>query len=292
MMSDKQKVFIFGEVLFDCFPTGEQVLGGAPFNVAWHLQALGNQPQFISRVGADELGNKILTAMDNWGMNTASVQRDQVNPTGRVEVEVINNDPHYTITPDCAYDFINASDISSLPANSILYHGSLGLRNAVSRETFRQLANSSDLSIFLDVNLRSPWWQKEEVYDWMKQARWVKLNEDEMRLLDFSSTNIQLEMAKLQAQFNLEQLIVTRGEEGALVRTRDGILHQVKPEPAKQIVDTVGAGDAFTAIYIHGLISSWKVSDSLNIAQQFASQVIGLRGATSTDPAFYQGFKD
>ncbi len=132
MTNSKPKVFVFGEVLFDCFPTGEQVLGGAPFNVAWHLQALGNQPHFISRVGDDELGKKILHAMDDWGMDTTTTQLDPVNPTGQVEIKLINNEPHYTITPGCAYDFIGASDLGNISASGILYHGTLGLRNTVS----------------------------------------------------------------------------------------------------------------------------------------------------------------
>lgn len=292
MTNSTSKVFIFGEVLFDCFPTGEQVLGGAPFNVAWHLQALGDQPHFISRVGEDELGKKILHAMDNWGMDTITIQLDPVNPTGQVEIKLINNEPHYTITPGCAYDFIDAANIKNLSASGILYHGSLGLRNTESRDAFRQLASTPELSIFLDVNLRSPWWQKEEVYDWLEQARWVKLNEDELHLLGFTSTNIKEAMTTLQSRFNLEQLIVTRGEQGALILTSEGKFHHQAPEPVKQLIDTVGAGDAFSAIFIHGLLSNWSVSDTLKFAQHFASKVIGLRGATSTDSGFYQGFID
>lgn len=291
-MNSKTSVFVFGEVLFDCFPTGEQVLGGAPFNVAWHLQALGNQPQFISRVGEDELGKNILSAMASWGMDTTTVQLDPIHPTGQVEVKLVNDEPDYIITPDCAYDFIDASSIKNQPASGILYHGSLGLRHSVSRNAFKQLANTAELSVFLDVNLRSPWWQKDEVTAWLEQARWVKLNEAELHLLGYSSTDIKQEMTKLQSRFNLEQLIVTRGEHGALILASDGtFLHQI-PEPVKQLIDTVGAGDAFSAIFIHGLLSAWSVPDTLRFAQQFASKVIGLRGATSTDPAFYQDFID
>ncbi len=291
-MSDQTQVFVFGEVLFDCFPTGEQVLGGAPFNVAWHLQALGNQPAFISSVGDDKSGKQILAAMRDWGMDTTSVQIDSMHPTGQVEVKVIEGEPDYTITSDCAYDFINTDALKTTPTSGILYHGTLGLRQTVSRKAFIQLAKQPDLSIFLDVNLRSPWWQTDDVYGWMEQASWVKLNQDELQQLGFGSATLKQAMIEIQSRFNLQQLIVTRGEKGALVLSGNGEFHSVVPEPVKTIVDTVGAGDAFSAIFIHGLVSGWTVSDTLTVAQQFASQVIGLRGATSTDPAFYQDFID
>ncbi len=291
-MSEQTQVFVFGEVLFDCFPTGEQVLGGAPFNVAWHLQALGNQPAFISSVGNDKSGKQILTAMRDWGMDTTNIQIDTLRPTGQVEVKVIEGEPDYTITSDCAYDFINTDALKTIPTSGILYHGTLGLRQPVSRESFMQLAKQPDLSIFLDVNLRSPWWKTDDVYGWMEQASWVKLNQDELQQLGFGSATLKQAMIEIQARFNLQQLIVTRGEEGALVLSDNGEFHSVVPEPVKTVVDTVGAGDAFSAIFIHGLVSGWTVSDTLTVAQQFASQVIGLRGATSTDPAFYQNFID
>lgn len=291
MANDDTKVFIFGEVLFDCFPTGEKILGGAPFNVAWHLQALGNNPRFISSIGEDNLGQKILSAMDEWGMDTGLVQRDPAHPTGQVQISIIDGEPQYTISPDCAYDFIDGKAISNLNSGGILYHGSLGLRNAVSRQAFTQLMmQNPQLSVFLDVNLRAPWWQKEDIYTWMKHARWVKLNQDELRLLGFSDPDITQAMTNLQTQFQIEQLIVTRGEQGALLGTNDGMFHTIKPAVVSDVVDTVGAGDAFTAIFIHGLLASWPVVDILDIAQRFAGKIIMQRGATPADIEFYQDF--
>lgn len=291
MANDNAKVFIFGEVLFDCFPTGEKVLGGAPFNVAWHLQALGNSPHFISSVGQDDLGHKILSAMGEWGMDTGLVQRDPKHPTGQVQISIIEGEPQYIISPDCAYDFIAPKAINNPYSGGILYHGSLGLRHAVSRQAFTQLMiKNPQLSVFLDVNLRAPWWQKDDVYTWMKHARWVKLNQDELRLLGFSDPDIREAMTNLQTQFQIEQLIVTRGEQGALLGTNDGVFHTIKPAVVNDVVDTVGAGDAFTAIFIHGLLASWPIVDILDIAQRFAGKVIMLRGATPAEIEFYQDF--
>ncbi len=290
-MNNKHQPVIFGEVLFDCFPGGEQVLGGAPFNVAWHLQAFGDQPQLISRVGDDALGNEIINAMQQWGLDTSSVQIDHQHQTGRVDIELIDDEPHYTITPDCAYDFIDAAAINHSDAGGILYHGSLALRNTTTRKAFEKLATNPDLSIFLDVNLRAPWYKPEELINWLTQARWAKLNQHELHQLGFASGDMQQDMAQCQDKHALELLIVTRGEAGAIVRNQDGELHSVTPPVSQQFVDTVGAGDAFTAVFLHGLISNWPLTRTLDAAQQFASAVVGLRGATSNNPEFYRAFK-
>lgn len=289
-MTHKIKPVIFGEVLFDCFPDGVEVLGGAPFNVAWHLQALGDQPYFISGVGEDDLGKQIIIAMKAWGMDITSVQIDAQHCSGRVDVKLIENEPQYEITPDCAYDFIDAREVSVPEGRGILYHGTLGLRNTTSRDAFEKLAGNPEYSIFLDVNLRSPYWHKNEVSNWLQQATWVKLNHDELRQLGSATGDDQRDMSEFQEKYNLDQLILTRGEEGAMVRNREGVFFSVKPALVQQFVDTVGAGDAFTAVYLHGLIASWPLMETLNAAQQFASRVVGMRGATSSDPEFYRNF--
>jgi len=289
-MKTNTPVLVFGEALFDCFPGGEQVLGGAPFNVAWHLQALGDQPIFISRIGNDELGRKLLSALHDWGMDTQAIQIDPVHQTGQVEVNLIENEPHYTITPHCAYDFISAEGVENLPDSRILYHGTLGLRNGISRDCLARIAQRPDLSVFLDVNLRSPWWQQQEVFDWLEQACWAKLNEDELQQLGFVSADIYESMHKLQTQFQLEQLIVTQGAKGAIVLAADGGVYQETAVPVNRIVDTVGAGDGFSALFIHGLRAGWPIAKTLTVAQEFAAKVISLRGATTTKPGFYREF--
>ena len=130
-MRNQTAPVIFGEVLYDCFPDGSQVLGGAPFNVAWHCQAFGLQPLFISRVGNDSPGEKVVAAMQNWGMNTEGLQIDSDHATGRVNVSFNNNEPSYDIVENSAWDFLNSQALPELNKDSILYHGSLALRNPV-----------------------------------------------------------------------------------------------------------------------------------------------------------------
>ncbi|SFJ97693.1 carbohydrate kinase family protein [Methylophaga sulfidovorans] len=287
-MKSSTKLTIFGEALFDCFPTGENVLGGAPFNVAWHLQALGDAPLFISRVGKDELGDIILSEMTNWGMTTKAIQQDSKHQTGRVDIRIENDEPIYTFAEDNAWDFIDLAEVPTEDISGFFYHGSLVARREIAKKTLEKLTENPSLDIFVDVNLRSPWWEKETVYHWLEQARWVKLNESELYELGFHSADLHQDMTRMHTHFHLDQLIVTRGEKGAIVRDTDGAFHQVAPPQHEQVVDTVGAGDAFTAMYIHGLLAGWKIEDTLEKAQAFASRVVKHRGAVSKDPDFYK----
>jgi fructokinase len=289
-MSQQSALAIFGEVLFDCFPDGERKLGGAPFNVAWHLQAFGDHPVFISRVGNDESGQQIRNAMENWQLSTEGLQTDNEHRTGEVQVSLQGSEPSYDIRADRAYDFIQTAELPGLRNDAIVYHGSLALRNSVSKDAFEFLTRPKSVSVFMDVNLRTPWWNKEDIYKCLERAKWCKLNHLELNELGFNSADLQQDMTRMQTHFQLEQLIVTRGEEGGIVRCNDGTFYEQKRVVAEQLVDTVGAGDAFSAMYIHGLLAGWPVQKILLNAQHFASKVIGLRGAVSEDPAFYSEF--
>ncbi|WP_319380223.1 PfkB family carbohydrate kinase [Thiomicrorhabdus sp.] len=279
-------VTIFGEVLFDCFPNGERVLGGAPFNICWHLQALGDHPVFLSRIGRDSLGEAIRKRAEAWGISTQNIQTDDVHPTGKVEVTLIDKEPHYEITPDSAYDFISGDETVLPRSGGILYHGSLALRSHYAREQFEKILAAGDWSIFLDVNLRAPWWEKEVLFRWLRRARWIKLNMDELRQLGFAGPDVQAAMQAFRKRFACEQLIVTQGAEGVAILTPQGFYRQT-PKALGRFVDTVGAGDAFTAVYIHGLLRNWPLKKILEQAQSFAGRVIGLRGATCDNVDFY-----
>ncbi|WP_417509387.1 carbohydrate kinase family protein [Methylophaga sp.] len=287
-MTSSSNLTLFGEALFDCFPTGENVLGGAPFNVAWHLHALGDSPVFISRVGNDDLGKTILSEMDSWGMNTQAIQIDDQHQTGRVDITIKDDEPSYIFAEDSAWDFIELGESASQALSGFFYHGTLVARHETSYKTLEKLTENPSLDIFVDVNLRSPWWQKEVVYHWLEQARWVKLNESELYELGFQSADLYQDMTRMHTHFHLDQLIVTRGEKGAIVRDTDGEFHEVAPTQHEQVIDTVGAGDAFTAMYIHGLLADWSIETTLEKAQAFACRVVTQRGAISKNPDFYK----
>ena len=285
---------VVGEVLFDVFPDGSRVLGGAPFNVAWHLQAFGLQPLMITRVGDDASGARVRDAMDRWGMATNGVQVDREVDTGEVEVKLEDGEPSFEILCDRAWDRLDGqAALTEIHGDreDLLYHGSLMARSDRSRTALRAIRHESGLPSFVDVNLRDPWWTVDGVLELVSGARWVKLNRHELLRLAGGSLSGSADVERVAADFHgrlgLHQLIVTLGAEGAVVRSRDGTVSGVPPEQA-QIVDTVGAGDAFSAVWILGLARRWAPESTLPRALQFAAEICGVRGATTDDRGLYQ----
>jgi fructokinase len=287
---------IFGEVLFDEFDNEERVLGGAPFNVAWHLQGFGLAPVMISRIGEDDYGEQIIEAMNAWGMTTAGIQRDDTYPTGRVTVALHEGQPRFDIVADVAYDFIQADDAEQvLTAHppGILYHGSLASRGPVTRQTLLAIKQHYAVPTFVDINLRAPWWSVDSIDGLMQQAHWFKLNEDELKqLIDNPSPDINFadEAQSLLNRFHLQAIVLTRGGEGSSIITGEST-YEAPPIKVTKLVDTVGAGDAFSAVTIVGLLANWDYATTLRRASEFAAKICEQRGATRHDKEFYQGFK-
>lgn len=284
-----EELCVFGEVLFDVFPGGHRVLGGAPFNVAWHLQAFLQTPYFISRVGNDPDGIHIRKAMLDWGMNTSALQTDDRLSTGRVSIELHDGEPEYDIVEPAAYDAIQISPGCEPPCQ-FLYHGTLAIRNEVSRRALEQITSCAHKTVFVDVNLRNPWWDKNVVTKLLKSADWVKLNYDEFSLLYASNKSGKHVLSSFIAEYGLRGVILTRGNAGAEIMTANAEHHEIKPGVAVEVVDSVGAGDAFSAVTIIGLSNNWPLKTTIQRAQNFASAIVGQRGATVTDKDFYQNF--
>jgi fructokinase len=283
---------IFGEVLYDCFPDGTAVPGGAPFNVAWHLQGFGLAPLFVSRVGADELGARMLAAMRDWGMDTRGVQRDPDHPTGRVRVAIRAGEPHFDLLADQAYDFIAREAVSARLREGrygLAYHGSLIARHAVARAALDEV-RAAGLPLFVDVNLRDPWWRECWLGEALGRARWAKLNARELRVLSpdrQGEDEVAARGEALRRRHNLEVLVVTLGEAGALVLA-EGERIEARPGPIDDLVDTVGAGDAFSAVAVMGLLEGWPLEILARRAVEFASAICRIRGATCCDRNLYR----
>ncbi len=285
-----QSVIIFGEVLFDCFSDGKMILGGAPFNVAWHLQAFGLSPLFISRVGDDSSGAIIRESMTNWGMDLSGLQIDLEHQTGLVKIQFINNEPRYEIVENSAYDFIESSHLPSLKKDSILYHGTLILRSQTCFETLQKIKKNISPSTFLDVNLRTPWWNLKMIESLLREISWLKLNEEELSLIVTQEQNTEKRIKYLFSTFSLNQITLTQGKAGAISFQANGNNQSVFPSKIAQIIDTVGAGDAFSSVLILGIIKDWDITKTLVRAQEFASAIVGVRGAISQDKSFYEYF--
>lgn len=286
--SNATRILVYGEVLYDCFPDGRQILGGAPFNVAYGLNGFGHQPYFMSAVGDDAEGKAIRLKMSDWGMLTEGLQLDSAHPTGKVKVTFNGDEPQYEICEDRAWDHIQ--DVS-IPDVEMIYHGSLVLRDATSRSTFESLVNRTDAKRFFDVNLRAPYYSRELLERWVQGADWVKLNIDELAYLagveaiDFKSAEGKVDI--LRERYDVANVLLTAGGEGALIKGVYGY-GRIHPAPTPEVfVDTVGAGDSFTAVTIGGILANQPTEQIVREAAHFASRVCGLHGATAEDKSFY-----
>jgi fructokinase len=290
-----KRALIFGEVLFDIFEDGEAVLGGAPFNVAWHLHGFGANPLFVSRIGEDALGQQVSRAMQEWGMDRSGLQIDPLRPTGSVSVTLDAGQPSYTINEDAAYDFINTEDIQSVLTTppDLLYHGSLITRHDTSRQTLLNLRHSLPAPLFVDINLRAPWHRREQAEPLLSNVSWLKLNEDELQVFagrPLTDRNaMEMAASDLLAQFGWQLIIVTMGSEGAFLVKPDTISH-TPPAPTEDLIDTVGAGDALSSVILLGILNDWDMEITLQRAVGFASAICEQKGATSFNRDLYHRF--
>src|SRR5262245_1541264 len=241
-----------GEVLWDLLPGGRQ-LGGAPCNFTFHCHQLGHASAIVSRVGRDDLGRDIRTALQALGLADAHVQEDADHPTGTVDVQLdAAGKPTFTIAADVAYDYLSWDDrlAALLGQASAVCFGTLMQRQATSRQTVqRALKMARSALVVYDINLRQSFYSREIIEASLTISRWVKLNDDELKvlrgLLELPGDSEAQILAALRARYDLELACLTRGAHGCLVQTADEEI--TVPGISVQVVDTVGAGDAFTA---------------------------------------------
>ena len=285
---------VFGEVLFDVFDGDTEVLGGAPFNVAWHLRGFGLEPRFLGARGDDARGRRIAEAFDAHGLDRTGLQITPDHPTGVVHAEVDGADVTYDIVTDVAWDHVDAADASAAVEDldaSILVHGSLALRAEDTRAAFEAVRDRIDAPLFCDANLRPPHTPIERVRAVLDHATWAKVNDDELAALTDARVEVPSDAADaavvLARRHDLRAVIVTLGAQGACHVSDQGEAVFVPAPPLDHVVDPVGAGDAFASVTVIGLLHGWLPAVMLERAHAFAGRIVGRRGATLDDPAEY-----
>ncbi|MBI3414205.1 MAG: carbohydrate kinase [Verrucomicrobia bacterium] len=283
------KVVGIGEVLWDLLPGGRQ-LGGAPANFAYHAGALGAEARVISRVGDDELGRELMKQLKKLRLRADCVERDPLLPTGTVSVEVdAAGQPHFTIHEGAAWDNLQgepAGRIAVSQADAICF-GTLAQRSEPSRSTIRRLVATTSpraLRIF-DVNLRQHFCPPPIIEDSLALADVLKVNESELpRLAEmFGLTDGErAQITQLIERFELRCVAYTRGGRGSLLFA-DGRWSD-HPGVRVNVVDTVGAGDSFTAAMTLGFLAGWTLDEINQRANEVAAYVASCAGGTPALP--------
>lgn len=303
MKQEAGTIVVFGEALVDDFIT-EQVVGGAPFNVARNLAGFGAPPLLITRIGKDKSGAAIRAEFERFGMAQDGLQIDEAEETGRVVVERSKGEHRFIILPNQAYDHIQAEPALAACAQvhaATIYFGTLAQRLPTSRGALRQLLRTSSAQRYLDLNVREGQVNERCVFESLHEADIVKVNEEELQDLfgwythkrrdtqQMDSDDVRGACMALLRIFSLAGLIVTLGPRGSVYFGADGTLIASRAAGAPpRIVDTVGAGDAFSAIWLLGQSLGWPLEPTLERANAFAAAICGVAGAVPQESAFYQ----
>ena len=283
----KKNILCFGEVLWDTFEDGK-VPGGATMNVAFHLIQQGADAKFASRVGDDSSGSKLVKFLKNNGLYSDLIQEDEKRPTCEVTVKLDENQQAtYTIPKSVSWDNIKAKKVltrAAKEADAIVF-GSLVCREGTSRDTLLDLLGETKALTVFDVNLRAPHYTPSTIETLAARANVVKMNEEEANLLlHHNKGSLKEKMIEFRSKYHVQTICVTRGENGAIV-WHD---HEFFEHPGYNVnvVDTVGAGDAFLATFTLGILNKLPMQQILERACAIGAFVTSQRGA---NPQYVEG---
>lgn len=280
-----------GELLWDVYPDGRKVAGGAPFNFAFHCHRLGHPAVIVSRVGDDDLGRELRGEVRRLGLSDEFIQTDREHPTGTVNVTLdAAGVPTYTIAENVAWDHIEWTQPladHALRLDAVCF-GTLGQRSGTSRETIRRLTEHPSTATpscplrVCDLNLRRPFYDREVVADSLGRADWAKLSREELvtlgHLIPLTYPGEEAAALELRELYELGSVCVTRGPEGAFIGLINGDV--TAPAAPAKVVDTVGAGDSFTAAMVCLHLEGRPLRDCARFASHYAARVCEHPGAT------------
>ncbi len=262
-----------GELLWDLFPDGSRVAGGAPFNFAFHCHQLGHEAVIVSRVGDDALGRELREEVIRLGLSDDFIQIDRDHPTGVVRVTLgAEGVPSYEIVENVAWDFLDP--VPAIAANAVGF-GTLGQRSPKSRDAIREFVDRCAFRI-LDVNLRQHFHSRECLVESFARATMAKVSEEEWPTV---ARSLGLESPRdLIASFpKIRSIAMSRGANGM---AHFGEENFELPGVPIRFVDTVGAGDAFTAAMVCLRLEGKPLRECARFANRYAARVCEHRGGT------------
>lgn len=283
------RVVGIGEVLWDLLPAGAQ-LGGAPANFAYHAHALGATASLVTRVGNDDLGKTIVERFEQIEIADDTIQVDDVAPTGTVTVALSRDGiPRYLIHENVAWDHLAVTTpaLTAVRAADAVCFGSLAQRGDISRDAIQRLVAAASATALrvLDINVRQNYFSRDVIERSLRLANVLKLNDDELPILAqlFGLTgSIRHQIETLTQAFSLQLVALTRGPAGSLL-FQAGEWSDCPSVPTI-VVDTIGAGDAFTAALVLGRLCHMPLDVINTLANEVARHVCSCAGATPRLP--------
>ena len=277
-----KKVVCFGEMLWDCYPD-QEIPGGAPMNVALHLQQLGLEAKLISRIGKDTKGEKIIAFVKSFGLTTEHIQEDGEHPTGTITIDDRDKENiNYEITSPVAWDFIERKDADKIAVDDAdaFVFGSLSIRNNTSWTTLVRLMRTSTLKIF-DINLRPPYFDFEKIELLLGFTDILKINEHELEKVahHFGISADETEFCLLISKyFPIKMICITLGDKGALLYQEGRI--RKHPGYNVKVEDTLGSGDAFLSGLIKSYLDGNSPEEMLDLACKLGAFIATKKGGT------------
>ncbi|MBB5397925.1 MULTISPECIES: carbohydrate kinase [unclassified Mucilaginibacter] len=276
----KNRVLCFGEVLWDAFGD-EKKAGGAPMNVARHLVQQHIDVKFASRVGSDASGDELVDFLKNNGLYSDLIQRDNALPTCEVTVELdAKSQATYIIPQPVSWDNIHLDNNlkDAAKRSSTIVFGSLACREKTTHDTLLNLLDETDAIKIFDVNLRHPHYTLETIETLAARADVIKMNEEEADLLiGGSNGDLKGKITEFRNKYHTKTICVTRGENGAIIWHDYEFFEH--PGFSVDVADTVGAGDAFLATFIAGIMANNPIPRLLLNACAIGAFVTSQRGA-------------
>lgn len=276
-------VVCFGEILWDILPDVKRP-GGAPMNVAYHLQKLGINSKLISSVGDDPLGQALLDFVGDIGLSAETIQVHAQQPTSEVIATVnAEHEVRYEIVYPVAWDFISwlPAYETLLESSTALVYGSLASRNDLSAATLLRMLQFNHLYKVFDVNLRAPHYSREVIDRLLKAANLLKVNAAELGIIsswyDATTDSEVAQVEYLFKNFEVDEIVITKGAAGATYYTRE---HQFAQQAfAVEVKDTIGSGDSFLAAFLSKRLQHADPASTLEYAVAMGAFITAQSGA-------------
>ena len=278
------KVLSFGEILWDVYPDGKYI-GGAPLNFAAHLAKHEHDVYMLSSLGDDELGREAITQLEKWNVSTSLITSSSTHNTGTCLVTLDDKYvPSYNLLNDVAYDYIKTDGVDN--TFDVLYFGTLALRSSTNYNSLKQLISKNSFSqIFVDINIRPPFFSKETVEFAVKNATIIKVSLEEMpnvSSLILNDTNIShIDFSRKLTRLcpNLNCIIITLGDKGAYAYDCINSVDYSCDSENVVVKSTVGAGDSFSAAFLSKYLNSSTINECLKYASLIAGFVVSNNAA-------------